>query len=475
MKAVMVAILLCLSLSAGSRSFAAPPNLPLQTPIWFDGPRLSLSGIELLSLMADLGMRDAGILSQAEARDIATTDTYLTRSLLAINHIVIGHQVSQYQLTLPAIVQAHHNNRLTELIDQQLPRFADVLALRAAISKFRQLARVTWPEIPVTFTPRLGQRHHHIGSLIFMLKSLGDYTAPHTSQQHSFTPAVQQALRRFQARHGLPQSGMLNELTRQRLSLPPAARLSVLQQNLYRLLSLPSLPPSRYITVNIPEFTLSYIAHRQTIASMPVVVGTPFTPTPVMLTEIDRITQHPQWVPTASIVKGELLSALDTSPGWLAQQGFHWVSRRDPTQRLPLQAGLKDPRAQYKTHLLVQRPGASNALGQWRFNIKNHDAIYLHDTPQKQFFSHQNRALSHGCIRLAEPGKLAQLILADAALTHNNNQTRHYRLAEPIPVYINYQTVVVRQNRLIWLKDIYQVDVTDTPFHQRQLTKQRTF
>lgn len=457
-RALLIGVLFALPFQAASDT----PHTTSHQDLWFDAHhQLNLSGVELVSLLADLGMRDSAILLPAEQANPAATAQRLTRQLMAISQIKIGHQISTASLSAGQIMQAHASNSLAALIDNQLPQFTDVLQLRQAIAIMRQRALLPWPHIEEDFSPRLGQRHPQVSALVTMLTRLGDYSDAHAKSM-GFTPAVKRALQRFQARHGLAPSGRLDEPTRGKLRFGPSQRLAVLQENLRRWLSLPAKVPAQYIWVNIPSYTLYYRDKDNTVFSMPVVVGHPDTPTPIMLTEIDRVTLNPQWVPPASIVRNELLPRLNRTPRLMQAENFYWVDRNDRRVIKDIDTH-QSGETLYQRNLLVQGPGPSNALGKWRFNIKNNDAIYLHDTPAKAFFSQSQRALSHGCVRIADPEKLARVLLNQQLdLTVSADQsptTRHVRLSQPVATYLSYQTVQIRDGIIEWLPDIYQKDV----------------
>ncbi|MBD3586568.1 L,D-transpeptidase family protein [Salinimonas sp. HHU 13199] len=457
--ALLIGVLLIIPFQAASDENSDKTHQDL----WFDAHhKLNLSGVELVSLLADLGMRDSAVLLPIEQTNPTATSQQLTRQLMAISQIKIGHQITTASLSAGQIMQAHASNSLAALIDSQLPQFTEVVQLRRAIVTMRQRALLPWPHIDEHFSPRLGQRHPQVTALITMLTRLGDYSDTHAKSM-GFTPAVKRALQRFQARHGLAQSGRLDKPTREKLRFSPSQRLAVLQENLRRWLSLPAKVPAQYILVNIPAYTLYYRDKGKTVFSMPVVVGHPDTPTPIMLTEIDRVTLNPQWVPPASIVRNELLPRLNRAPRLMQAENFYWVDRNDRRVVKDIINTHQSGETLYQRNLLVQGPGPSNALGKWRFNIKNNDAIYLHDTPAKAFFSESQRALSHGCVRIADPEKLAQVLLNQHLdLTVSADQsptTRHVRLSQPVATYLSYQTVQIRDGIIEWLPDIYQKDV----------------
>ncbi len=451
---LMLTVTLAMSLTAKTQEHH-PEQSHRDYQYWFADNRLSNSGIAVTSLLADLGYRTSPQLSQNEKRDLFLTARQITHDLLGINSLAINHQVSQSRLSLTAIDQAFKQNRLRALIDSQLPRLEQVTLLRSAISHMRQSSYQDWPQLADDFSPRLGQRHPEVHKLIAMLTALGDLPATYHTPHAGFTPTVQDALKQFQRRHQLPPSGKLTAATRDRLTRSPGQRLQVLQLNLRRWLSLPAVPPSQYIVVNIPSYSLAYFHENRQQFSMPVIVGHPNTPTPIMLTEISSITANPVWRPPRSIIENQLLDLLNRYPLRLSAQQFYWRSRTQHDQIIPITQVADSPRQQLTNYRLEQGPGEHNALGRWRFNIKNNDAIYLHDTPVKQLFNQPYRALSHGCIRLADAAKLAAYLLADF-VPMERTQTR--RLPQGVPTYINYQTVQIHHHTLFWFDDIYHLD-----------------
>ena len=132
-----------------------------------------------------------------------------------------------------------------------------------------------------------------------------------------------------------------------------------------------------------------------------------------------------------------------------------------------------------KSYRLVQAPGKKNALGYYRFNIKNDHSVYLHDTPVKSLFKQSARALSHGCIRLEDAKQLAQYLLNQQNELSNNalktvltsGKTTNYLLNNPLPVYVTYQTAWVNeQGKLIISPDIYQQESKNLPLAQFDTT-----
>jgi len=440
--------------------------------LWFAHQQLNLSGLSLVSLINDLGLSISPIAINSEKSDITTIDQQLTFQLVYIANLFNGYQFKPKENPQADIIAAVTNKTLANYVDQLLPQFDEVVRLRSAIAKYRQLSSLPWPSIDAEFNPQLGQGHQEIRKLRTILSALGDIDNSKLSsyRQHIFDPEVIEALKNFQARHGLKAKGILDNKTRLALAITPKQRIEIMQVNLWRWLSLPSSPPQRYLQVNIPSYHLSLIENNQQTLAMKVIVGDKQHPTPIMVTEINSVTINPTWTPTYNIVNNELLPQNTRDPGSLKRQNFklakgawHQQEFREIAKQTP------DIKKFLPEYHLVQTAGKNNALGKHRFNIKNHHSVYLHDTPVKNLFSKSNRALSHGCIRLQFSEKLAKeffdsknKLKQQVRKADRTGDTFHIRLSSSVPVYITYQTVWVAANGQInWRDDIYQLDNTE--------------
>ena len=214
-------------------------------PIWFHENKLNLSGISLLSLLADLGFRELAELSPDERENREVTDQVLTQQLYRIAILFDGYQITPKEDPIKDIMVAAGNHELANYIDSLLPQFEQVVQLRKAIVRFRQKSKTAWPVLDKSFTPKLGQGHKQIGILKDMLFRLGDLKRANINdiRWRIFDIEVENAIKRFQQRHGLEPTGSLDNSTRAALNKAPSERLAVLQHNLWRWLSLPSIPP----------------------------------------------------------------------------------------------------------------------------------------------------------------------------------------------------------------------------------------
>ena len=414
--------------------------------LWFDKNKLNLSGLSLLSLLKDLGINsllssDLVNLSSQSNQQVTKADQQLTQQLYTIATLFNGYQFKPLEKPKEDILNAVKNQQLATYVDNLLPQFDQVVRLRTAIASYQKLAKKPWPIISEELSLVLGQGHKEVIKLRSMLFALTDLKKRQRSRyrQHIFDPEIVTALKKFQTRHALKADGKLNEKTIKTLNISPARRIKIMQINLWRWLSLPSIPPTRYVMVNIPAYRLYFIENQKETLTMRVIVGDNRHRTPIMITQVNSLTVNPQWTPTYNIIHKELLVENARNPGSLKRQNFKLAKGYGAKQVLrPVykdSAAIKSALGQYK---LVQAAGRNNALGKYRFNIKNFHSVYLHDTPAKNLFRKPYRALSHGCVRLESANLLAKKFMKNETKNKQKqvknalsvNKTQHIKLAK---------------------------------------------
>jgi murein L,D-transpeptidase YcbB/YkuD len=198
------------------------------------------------------------------------------------------------------------------------------------------------------------------------------------------------------------------------------------------------------IVVNIPSFTLTYFKEGKPVLVSRVVVGKSMNKTAVFSGQMNQIVFSPYWNVPPSILRKEILPAIAKNSNYLAKNEMEWVGNR-----------------------VRQRPGPQNALGKIKFVFPNSHLIYMHDTPSKNLFNEEQRAFSHGCIRVARPRNLAIEILKDDKNwtiekiddAMDSGVEKAYNLKTRIPVYIGYFTAWVdREGQIHFYEDIYGHD-----------------
>ena len=243
-------------------------------------------------------------------------------------------------------------------------------------------------------------------------------------------------MKAFQDQHGLKATGTLTPATIEALNGRGSDRTAdIIVANMERWRWAPHDLGSTYVIVNLPDFTLRVIRDGKLDWTTKIVDGKPSTPTPIMSAEMKTITINPTWNVPPSIVANEYLPLL----------------RQDSTilQRM----GLNVSRNPDGTIHVSQPPGPNNALGQIRFNFPNKFLVYQHDSNQKYLFATTMRAASHGCMRVEDPAKYAEVLLAITRPGDGYTAERVKRMfgsAEnelkfntPMPVHLTYQTAFV--------------------------------
>lgn len=224
----------------------------------------------------------------------------------------------------------------------------------------------------------------------------------------------------------------------------------------------------KYLLVNIPEFTLRIIHDNTTDLQMKVCVGEAGGhETPILSGMINRMQVNPVWNIPESIASKEILVSLQKDAYYL--DGHDMVAYKNGEV---VDAGnVNWASVQPGEYSFKQNPGADNSLGQIKFMFYNPYAIYLHDTPAQAMFAQKNRAVSHGCVRVQEPMKLAASLLndkneSDRIVKETENvvkgqtvESRWVKVKEPIPIFISYYTAWTDDNgQLISSYDVYGYD-----------------
>lgn len=256
------------------------------------------------------------------------------------------------------------------------------------------------------------------------------------------------AVRRFQRRHGLEETGVVDSATRAELAVSPQARVDQLRINLERWRWLPQDLGRRRIMVNVAAQVLEVVEDGEVVMSMRVVVGREYKRTPVFSDTVRYIVLNPNWHVPPTIALEELIPKMQKDSTYMERFGMHLLMPAPDTQEV-------DPRAvDWSTvtpenfpFRLRQDPGRLNALGRMKFMFPNRYDVYLHDTPSRNLFSQAQRDFSHGCIRLERPLDLALYVMKksrwnrdalEGALDEGTERTIY--LPRPIPIHLLYWT-----------------------------------
>lgn len=233
-----------------------------------------------------------------------------------------------------------------------------------------------------------------------------------------FDDALGEAVMAFQKQHDLKPEGSVGAQTRFALNAPQQDMRSKILANIERWRVVPRDLGATHIRVNIPEFTVRVVQNGQIVHEERVIVGKPSNKTPVFSDEMELVEFNPYWNVPESIIWTEMGGRIPI--GW--------------------EGGVRDGKVWIR-----QPPGPKNALGKVKFLFPNRHSVYMHDTPTKALFDKQRRAFSHGCMRVRNPDRLAEVVLGMQGWTPDkvrrgliSSQHQSVPLNMKIPVHVTY-------------------------------------
>ena len=305
-----------------------------------------------------------------------------------------------------------------------------------------------WPSIPTDKkTYKKGTSAPAIALIKRHLQITGDMPGADTTQV--FNDTLEMGIKNYQRRFGYTPDGVIGASLIKEMNVPAQDRVQQLLINMERMRWMPSRPSGNLILVNIPEFVLHVYDGKNKAWEMNVVVGKEGHNTMMFTGDLNQVVFSPYWNVPPSIVRQEILPAMEKDPSYLARNNMEQVGMEGDLPKIR------------------QLPGPGNSLGKVKFLFPNSFNIYFHDTNAKGLFNKDKRAYSHGCIRLAEPEKMAKYLLRDQPEwtdsrifdAMNSGTEKYVKLKDPIPVFITYYTAWVDDaGQLNFREDIYDHD-----------------
>ncbi|MDY7524625.1 L,D-transpeptidase family protein [Sphingomonas sp. 10B4] len=238
-----------------------------------------------------------------------------------------------------------------------------------------------------------------------------------------YTPPMVDAVKALQRDYGVADDGVIGEKTLAILNLRPGDRARALAVAMERRRWLSRTPPGTRVDVNVAAARLYYYRDGKLVDERRVIAGQPGKETPPLLAPIYRLVANPTWTIPKSIQNGEMAH----------------VAR----------AYLRRHNMVLRNGWIVQKPGPSNALGVVKFDMKDDQAIYLHDTSNRSLFARSQRHLSHGCVRVENAAEFAQRLADDEGIgdrwrkAQASGRHRFVALPHAIPVRLLYHNVFI--------------------------------
>lgn len=353
------------------------------------------------------------------------------------------------------------------------PPFAAYRRTKQALVRYIELARLDdGQELPLprkTIDP--GQVYAGVPRLTLLLRLLGDLpnSSTITPDAQVYDTALAEGVKRFQRRHGLEEDGRLGRATIKQLNVPLQNRVQQLQLALERWRWLTDGISRPTIFVNIPDFRLRAVDQTGIALEMRVVVGRAMrTQTPVFSAEMTHVIFRPYWNVPRSIVRNEIVPAVERDPQYLVSKKFEVTTRSGEIVTAGPVSDEVLALVRQGTLTVRQRPGPINSLGLVKLMFPNENNVYLHDTPARSLFARSRRDFSHGCIRVEKPAELAAWVLRGTPgwtlekvrqAMQSGEDDVTVSLSRPVPVFIVYGTALAYENGEVhFSNDIYGFD-----------------
>jgi L,D-transpeptidase YcbB len=314
--------------------------------------------------------------------------------------------------------------------------------------RFLKGTEATWKSLKTDRSVKLGESSNLIPEIRKRLYFWGFLQAYETDEEKVYDSIMEPGIKMLQIRHGMEPDGVIGQGTIRAANMTPEDLISTASVNLERLRWLPdSIKDLELILVNTANFQLDFIQRRDTVLTSRVIVGKSYHSTPQFSAPMSYIVFSPTWTIPSSITRNEIIPAIKKDNQYLAKKNM---------KLLTSSGSVVDPNTIDWTkvnprnfpYTVRQEPGEQNSLGLVKFMFPNKYSVYIHDTPSRSLFDREDRALSHGCIRIQKPFELSKLLLSfdsswtDEKIQNAMKQSREQTvmLDRKIPVVILYLT-----------------------------------
>ena len=374
------------------------------------------------------------------------------------------------------LIESLKHKSLNYAFKEAKPKFHLYDRMLEALTKYKGIvARGGWETLPDFKNLKPGMTRAVVPALRERLMIEGDYVCDHNETGARYKGCIVEAVKRFQARHGLETEGYVGKMTRKALSETAQEKVTKLKLNLDRIKWIKRENDRYHIYVNIPSFSMYMYDGSEIIQSMRVITGRTGHETPIFYGRIRTIVVNPYWRIPASIIRKETVPKLKKDPGYTNKKKIEihtGYSEHSPKVN-PYKVNWHKYGRKLPPYKFMQSPGEHNALGKVKYLFPNKYAVYMHDTNQRNLFVKDYRALSHGCVRLQKPFELLETFAEiepkiDAERTTEileKNKKTPYRLSKSVPVDVVYLTsyVDIDGNIMFW-DDVYGYDKMQLEF-----------
>lgn len=344
---------------------------------------------------------------------------------------------------------------------------ANITFMKAAIKRYaRIVSKGGWRPLPRGKRLSTGMSGDSVARLRKHLLLTGDLRGS-SGFSSVYDYYVEQAVKRFQKRHGLTPSGQVDKSTLMALNVPASARLRQLRTNLSRVAALSRKRAKKFVMVNIPAAQLEAVENGKLFSRHSVVVGKPGRATPVLTTAVSRISFNPYWTVPPTVLREDLIPKARqyAKRGKDVLAAYRMTAFYKGRKLNPRTINWNSP-AVYK-YTYRQEPYEDNSMGFVKIFIPNKHMVFLHDTPLKTLFGRNFRAASSGCVRVQNVTRFVSWLLKDnkgwnlkrVAGMKRSGERLEVRPKKNVPVYLAYITAWATPDSTVnFRRDIYRRD-----------------
>ncbi|MCL6261508.1 L,D-transpeptidase family protein [Aquiflexum sp. TKW24L] len=421
--------------------------------------------------------------NELSAVDVLLTDAYIMLS----SHLFLGKVNPEslkttwnIQRNVPELMidrqlgAAIQSGSLRSTIEGYYPAFSIYKKMRDGLrqlfdeqKRFENEPIAGWKNLKIDKSIKPGETHNQMSEIRDRLYFWGFLKPYQPVDEKSYDSLMMDGIKIIQKRFGMEPDGVIGKGTIQALNQKPIDMISTASVNLERLRWMPdTIKDIELILVNTANFQLDFIQKRDTVLSSKVIVGKSYHSTPQFSALMSYIVFSPTWTVPTSITRNEIVPKIKKDPRYLAKNNMVLLNssggKVDPSS---IDWGRVSARS--FPYTVRQEPGDHNSLGLVKFMFPNKNSVYIHDTPSRNLFEREDRALSHGCIRIQKPFEFAKILLANQPnwtnekITTAMHQSREQivNLDRKIPVALIYLTYWAdSRGNLYFRNDIYNRD-----------------
>ncbi|WP_157243435.1 L,D-transpeptidase family protein [Algoriphagus resistens] len=368
-----------------------------------------------------------------------------------------------------ALLEEVANGSSVEKIFEELYPHSELYVQgRKAIEELYQIQKndtLSWDFESVDGAIKVGEKHNAIPALRKRL-IFWDFLKPYTMKDPTlFDSTMFAGLQNYQEANGMNPDGVIGALVAESLNKSPQDLIDIASINMERLRWMPQMDwGQEMVVVNIANYQLDYLDKKDTVFTAKVIVGKEYNESPTFTSPMSYIVFSPYWNIPESITNNEIIPSIKKNKGYLAEKNMEVVSDSGEPVKMK-NVNWNDAEKDFP-YRIRQKPGGDNSLGLVKFMFPNEYNIYIHDTPARSLFEKENRALSHGCIRIQNPDQFAKILLDEKEWDDEKIQEAMHQdeetiveLDKKIPVVLLYMTFWADQNgKANFRSDVYDRD-----------------